>query len=202
MSSEISLIFATPIWTSLVENYQTINDKMEKYIRNQKEKDLKGKKVSNIEGWHSQNFDLKNEEVVFFFQSITPYIQKAMEDMGWDLSKNKIEIPNIWSIINKKGSSNAMHIHSNCYLSAAYYVKTSEKAGKFVVENPLSVARHSFPNIEKHTQYNTKVVSLDIEEGDLLLFPAYLPHRVNENKSDEDRIVISFNVNINHFSKD
>ncbi len=48
-------------------------------------------------------------------------------------------------------------------------------------------------------EYNIKAAALDIEEGDLLLFPAYLPHKVNENKSDKDRIVISFNVNINNF---
>ena len=39
-------------------------------------------------------------------------------------------------------------------------------------------------------------VGLDIKEGDLLLFPAYLPHKVAKNESDEDRIVISFNVDI------
>ena len=33
-------------------------------------------------------------------------------------------------------------------------------------------------------------------EGDLLLFPAYLPHSVGMNLSDEDRIVISFNIDI------
>ena len=44
-----------------------------------------------------------------------------------------------------------------------------------------------------------KIEKLEIEEGDLLLFPAYLPHGVQENESDEDRIVISFNININNF---
>ena len=32
------------------------------------------------------------------------------------------------------------------------------------------------------------------EEGDLLIFPADLPHQVLPNESDEDRIVISFNL--------
>jgi len=32
-----------------------------------------------------------------------------------------------------------------------------------------------------------------------LIFPAYLPHGVEENKSNEDRIVISFNIIINNF---
>ncbi len=196
MSSEINLIFATPIWTSLIENYQTINDKMEKYIRNQKEKDLKGKKVSNIEGWHSQNFNLKDDEIVFFFQSITPNIQKAMEDMGWDLSKNKIEIPNIWSIINKKRSSNAMHIHSNCYLSAAYYVKAPNDCGDIVFHDPRQSRLIRKPKLLKLNKLNGEEVNIKPKEGLLVLFPSYLYHSVNESLSDNERIVISFNVDL------
>ena len=38
------------------------------------------------------------------------------------------------------------------------------------------------------------IAGLDVNEGDLLLFPGYLPHKVAKNESDNDRIVISFNV--------
>tara|TARA_B110000261_G_scaffold48825_1_gene57559 strand:- start:663 stop:791 length:129 start_codon:yes stop_codon:yes gene_type:complete len=40
------------------------------------------------------------------------------------------------------------------------------------------------------------VAGIEIEEGDLLIFPGYLPHKVRANESNEDRIVISFNVDI------
>ena len=40
------------------------------------------------------------------------------------------------------------------------------------------------------------VGGIEISEGDLLIFPGYLPHKVAENETDEDRIVISFNVDI------
>ena len=36
------------------------------------------------------------------------------------------------------------------------------------------------------------------KEGDLLIFPAYLYHAVSENLSEEDRIIISFNVDIKY----
>jgi uncharacterized protein (TIGR02466 family) len=41
-------------------------------------------------------------------------------------------------------------------------------------------------------------VKIEPEEGKLLLFPAYLQHAVEENLSNEDRIVISFNINIHY----
>ena len=87
-----------------------------------------------------------------------------------------------------------LHTHPNSYLSAAYYAKAPKNSGNFMIEDPLSVSRHSYPIIEKETELNIKVASLDVEEGDLLIFPAYLPHQVLPNESDEDRIVISFNL--------
>ena len=43
---------------------------------------------------------------------------------------------------------------------------------------------------------NTDVGGININEGDLLIFLAYLPHKVKENESSESRIVISFNIDI------
>ena len=40
------------------------------------------------------------------------------------------------------------------------------------------------------------VAGLEVTEGDLLIFPGYLPHKVARNETDDDRIVISFNVDI------
>ena len=42
--------------------------------------------------------------------------------------------------------------------------------------------------IERTPDYGRIVIdNQNLEEGDLLIFPAYLPHSVEENKSDEDR---------------
>ena len=195
-TSEINLIFSTPIWTSHLNEYQDVNRKMEEYIKKQMALDSKGKKASNINGWHSENFNLKDEEVVFFINTISVKIQKAMEDMGWDLKKNKIEIPNIWSIINKRGSSNAMHIHSNSYISAAYYVKAPEKCGDIVFYDPRQSRLVRKPKISKLNSLNGEEVNIKPTDGLLVLFPSYLYHSVNENLSNEERIVISFNVDL------
>ena len=43
---------------------------------------------------------------------------------------------------------------------------------------------------------NTQVNSISPKEGALVLFPSYLDHSVNENLSNDERIVISFNIRI------
>lgn len=102
----------------------------------------------------------------------------------------------MWAIINKKGNFNVIHTHPNCYMSAAYYVKAPKNCGEFIVECPNAAKRYTYPKIENDNELNMQVAKIDITEGDLLLFPSYLPHKVGVNESDEDRIVISFNIEI------
>ena len=46
------------------------------------------------------------------------------------------------------------------------------------------------------TELSSSGFSVKPEEGNLLIFPSYLYHDVGKSLSDEDRIVISFNVSI------
>ena len=55
-----------------------------------------------------------------------------------------------------------------------------------------------FPKIEKYTEYSTEIVTIEPEEGDLLIFPSYLYHAVGENLSDDNRVVVSFNIDIGY----
>ena len=68
--SELNLVFSTPIWTSLVDDYQNINAKMLKYIQSMHEKNPMGTTHSNVFGWHSENFDLEDETVKFFISCL------------------------------------------------------------------------------------------------------------------------------------
>ena len=198
---EILKYFPQPIFRYKVENYKTFNKELEEYIYKLREEDNEGVVRSNRGGWHSKSFKVREKGTIQnrFTQELSKYIFDVIQTYGWKCVPERVVVSEMWAIINKPRDFNVIHTHPNAYLSAAYYVKAPEKAGRFVIENPLSVARHSYPAHATKTEYNIKAAALDIEEGDLLLFPAYLPHKVNENKSDEDRIVISFNVNINNF---
>jgi len=197
--SSPNLFFPTPVWVSQLENYNEVNDKILTYIKNIQNEDSKGIIKSNIKGWHSKDFDLKNKNVVEFINNISSQINQVINNMNWDISNQAVKISSMWAIINIGGASNARHHHGNSTISAAYYVKAPKNCGKFTIENPNSINKHSYPPSNKKTKFNSKLEKLDIEEGDLFIFPAHLPHGVEENKSDDDRIVISFNIIINNF---
>ena len=90
-----------------------------------------GKTKSNVKGWHSEDFDLKDEILKSFITEISKSIGSAIKDMGWDLSQ-VVKITSMWAIINNKDAFNEKHHHGNSALSAAYYVKAEKDAGDIV----------------------------------------------------------------------
>ena len=116
--------------------------------------------------------------------------------MGWDSKKNEIKISAMWSIVNGKNASNSRHIHSNNFISAAYYVRAPEECGDIVFYDPRDAKVIRKPATSTSNKLNTEVVNISPKEGLLVLFPSYLHHSVNQNNSTDERMVISFNVNL------
>ena len=193
---DLSLIFSTPLWTTIVPNYKNINKKMYNYIKTLRSKDSKGLTRSNLIGWHSKNFNLKDAEPQFFINGISLMLNQSITDMGWDLEKNELKITEMWSIINPTNSSNSRHIHSNNFISAAYYIKAPPDSGDIVFYDPRSANVIRTPVIGSRNKLNSTTFNVSPKEGLLVLFPSFLHHSVNINKSKEERMVVSFNIDL------
>ena len=191
-----NLIFPTPIWTIQLDNYKELNENMYNYIKSNQRKDEIGINKSNVKGWHSKDFDLKDEDPQNFITFILPAIEQVMVDMNWEKQKQITKINNMWAIINTGGSANLRHQHGNSTISGAYYVRAPKDSGDIVFYDPRPAPVYSHPNAVSPNLLNAQVNSVNPREGILVLFPSYLDHSVNENKSKEERIVISFNIKI------
>ena len=198
LESEVLKFFPEPVFKYKFEKAEFFNNELAQYIYSLQKEDLNGLTKSNRGGWHSKDFKLTDQNSIQFKFAVElqKYIFDTFQKFGWETGKNNIRITQMWAIINKKDDFNVIHTHPNTYLSAAYYVKAPKNCGKFIVENPNIAKRHSFPPIAHRNELNLVLNGLDINEGDLLLFPGYLPHKVGKNETDEDRIVISFNVDL------
>jgi uncharacterized protein (TIGR02466 family) len=195
---EVLLFFPEPIFKYKFEDYENFNKDLKTYIYNLQKESSEGQIKSNRGGWHSPNFTLTDKSSIQFkfALEIQKYILKSFQKLGWKTENTNITITSMWAIINKKNDFNVLHTHPNSYLSAAYYVSAPKNCGRFHIENSNLARRHSYPKIKQNNELNAMVAGLDINEGDLLIFPGYLPHKVAMNESDQDRIVISFNVGI------
>ena len=197
-NQEIFKFFPEPVFKFKLKDFKNLNKELSEYIYKIRDEDGSGIERSNKGGWHSKNFDLtvKSSIQKKFIIKVQEYILNVFQSCGWKTENQNIRITEMWAIINKRDNFNVLHTHPNCYLSAAYYVKAPKKCGRFQVENPNIAKKHSYPEIKVRNELNTEGAAIDIDEGDLLIFPAYLPHKVGKNESDEDRIVISFNIDI------
>ena len=193
-----NLLFPTPIWTISLDNYNKINEEMYSFIKAEQNKDQKGINKSNVKGWHSKDFDLKENVTQKFIGFISPSIEQVMTDMNWEKEKQKIKISNMWAIVNKGGSTNLRHQHGNSTISGAYYVRAPEDCGEIVFYDPRPAPIYSYPKAISSNLLNAQVNGISPKEGALVLFPSYVDHSVNENKSNEERIVISFNITIGY----
>ena len=191
-------LFPEPVFKYKLKNFEVLNKELSMFIYKLRDEDSEGLKKSNKGGWHSKNFNLGIKDSIQnkFALELQKNIVNVFQNYGWKTKNVPIQIKEMWAIINKNNDFNVLHSHPNCYLSAAYYVKATKNCGKFEVECPNIAKRNSYPEIEKKNELNLGVISLDVNEGDLLLFPGYLQHKVGINKSGEDRMVISFNINI------
>jgi uncharacterized protein (TIGR02466 family) len=195
---EIFKFFPEPVFKYKLKDFEDLNKELSAYIYTLHNEDKHGLERSNKGGWHSKNFELTVKDSIQkrFALKVQEYILNVFQSCGWKTENQNIRIKEMWAIINKRDNFNVLHTHPNCYLSAAYYVKAPKKCGRFQVENPNIAKRHSYPEINVRNELNTEGAGIDINEGDLLIFPGYLPHKVGRNESNEDRIVISFNVDV------
>ena len=193
---ELKYLFPTPIWDTKIKGYGILNQKLKKHIYSLKNNNPQGEQFSNVLGWHSKQLDFSNPEINGFLVSIIPFLNKALTDLGCDLNNFRPNIQTSWAIINPKNATMVTHIHPESTLSIAYYVKAQKDSGNFITEDPRSGTQFNVPPTDKINMLNMRKIEIEPEEGLLIIFPSYLPHLVGPNKTEEDRIVISMNIDL------
>jgi len=193
---KIHKFFPVPVFEQKLDNYKDLNPELENYIYDLKKRDPLGQKISNVGGWHSPFFNTEKSELIKkFISSFNGSLPEIMSvHMGWKINKEKIMISNMWSVVNTKNTFNIKHAHANSLLSAAYYVKAKKNSGQINFYDPKEMKVMYHPPIKNYNEISAEVIKIEPDEGKLIIFPSYLNHSVEENLSDEDRIVISFNL--------
>jgi len=86
------------------------------------------------------------------------------------------------------------HSHPNNFLSGVYYAKMQPGAETVNFHDPRPQTGIIRPPVTELTADNTDQVVVNVRDGTLLLFPAWLVHSVDANRSAEQRISVSFNM--------
>ena len=195
-------IFPYNIFKFKVKDYKNLNKSLITEAYNLKNKDSEGIERSNKKGgWHSRvfkKFDDKNPNLEKLRKIISDLFNKEISVIGED-----IETKSMWVNINEKGSYNQLHDHRESFYSGIYYIKVPKNSGNLYFFNPEIWFTDAYekPKLflnEKHEEEKIKYNSM---EGDLYFFVGNLPHGVEENLNNKDRISVSFNFNFGDIRK-
>lgn len=111
-----------------------------------------------------------------------------------EITHEGCEITGCWANVYARGAAHGMHSHPNNYLSGVYYVQVSEGANTINFHDPRMQTAILRPPVRQLTAENTDQVVVRVEEGTLLVFPAWLQHSVDANRGTRERISMSFNL--------
>ena len=114
---------------------------------------------------------------------------------GVDTDLVGLRITQSWLNKNKPGESHPPHAHQNSYLSGVLYISCLPN-DHIVFNNRLYRMCNDmkFP-IKRTTIWNSAGAIVNVKEGDLIIFPSWVPHYVDVNETkDVDRISLSFNT--------
>jgi len=95
-----------------------------------------------------------------------------------------------WASVYDQHHQHGAHIHANSLIAGTYYPNSSAESSSIMFEAPWSSHLMHDPSIIDKSTF-----SYHPNSGDMLLWPAWLTHRVEPQKeSSTRRIAISFNL--------
>lgn len=131
-------------------------------------------KISHTDYKHEDN---KKEYVNFFIKNILPdYHNNLRKKLG----VNTIHISNLWFQVYRKGDFHGRHTHEKTHFTNVFYINLPDKKLTTRINKPQQQV-------------------LDIEEGTIVTFPGYFEHESPVNNSNQEKIIISFNIDIHSY---
>ena len=119
------------------------------------------------------------------------------EERNWDMTNHQIALSSYWIHATDPGELTQSHNHKPAILSGVHYVDKPENSGDLV-----------FVDINPYQEYNptplqgradpiaSPQIMFNANEGTMLVFPSWLPHKVPKNSSARRRLSVSFNAKL------
>ena len=173
------------------KDIQLNNNKLAQDIVNWSNQD-KGVSKTNYKGWHSTTDMGQKPE---YQQLVTELLRMQNEIYDNEHIDRHARLGNMWANINPTDGMNQPHIHPNSLFSGVYYVKSQPNAGRLKIYDPRPGVQLIMPTRKPGNPGRDMWRDANIEPvvGRIIMFPAWLWHSVEPNKSNDLRISVSFN---------
>jgi len=187
-------IYSVPLWQSEYPEFEEHKETFLNAVKEYKNQNpIKETPKSNVFGYQSPETLQHVEELRPLFEYICQMGFKACADL--DFIDCDIALTSVWLNVNdSRQCMNHEHVHEDVF-SGVFYLKAPEESGKLSLSNPAVNRMWKGCSLtSKKNQFTGESIRIEPIEGNILLFPAYLPHSVETNNHDDERISISFNM--------
>ncbi|AOV59768.1 hypothetical protein N231010_069 [Synechococcus phage S-CAM4] len=179
------MFMITPLFPTLLQtlNYNPPKDLIDHINQYYQQYKYRGKQRSSRLGWQSKPHNI---------QQLQPIYQHIHDNVDINLTLN-----DAWININYQGAYNITHIHPNTDYTFVYYPYDHNTL--LVLDCPNMYTQHN--HLHYQSNYTKQQYNLSLEhkiqpsKGMLLMFPSYVPHRVEVNTLPQDRISLSWSAN-------
>lgn len=171
-------MFRVPVYKVSVTPWDEIKTKILSHLQ-----DSKYRVVDSITTDYEGPYPHSNGYDAPVYDILKPFISDISTEIG---VKPPEEPPNMWSQKYYNGSEHTVHNHGNRGYSFILYLKFNSMVHK--------ATRFYAPFDHFFTGEMLTWVPPDIQEGDLIAFPSAIKHTSQYQTSDEERMILSFNL--------
>lgn len=155
-----------------------------------------------VEAWDADVWTTYGKETSIDWAKLLPLYSEELKKFSSELNiKGNPLIRDVWLNAYKENQHQEIHEHLPGHFSAIHYISyDQEEHLPTIFINPFRQV-----SISNSPEFNTDIQSIPgtwvsqsyvkVEEGDLLIFPSFLEHKVPKQKSNNLRVTLSFNIN-------
>tara|TARA_R110000868_G_scaffold1027_6_gene7842 strand:- start:2440 stop:3150 length:711 start_codon:yes stop_codon:yes gene_type:complete len=185
--------FPTPVWTRQISNHATLNPPMLAALK-RLEESTPSVKRSNVGGWHSETNLHHDPAFLRIRQAISHMALRCALALEFDFERADLSIQSLWANRNGPGDFNAQHVHPNSFLSGSYYLTVPPDSGNIEFADPVRERVMDAYPLRPNAKHHMRRLQYRCSEGLLIMFPSWLSHGVQPNRSSEMRYSLAFNI--------
>ena len=204
-------IFPLTIYQSKIEIKEDEKSKLISLVKEMKNNSKNLDYYNKIGAWtgDTQGFEnlQHNNEFNNLYIEIKKKIVEYLQVLNIDHNQLDIYIQRSWATISEGKEHIDRHSHLQSHISFAFYLKKTENDSKIIFwddkrhnelipgffESPTVNQRKLIKKIDVH---NAASISIDADEGDIVIFPSKTPHSTQPNATNNERISISADISL------
>lgn len=213
-ASNIKQLFGFPYYIGKISQTDYEKEKIIKDIEKNYHIDKNRNKWDNHSNLHHLHDDYRNDNFTKIdFSSLKPIYEKHIYNFLNSIPSQK-KFHYHWNIINYtcfgKGQFMAKHSHLPASFSAVHYVKLNSKSHKGTCYynpvswncvlgqlKPLNILKDAFSTKDVINSWLHSTWEIGVQEDDFVITPGILEHGVITSTSDEIRMAIVLNIELN-----